>query len=193
MSEANQQVVASRTRILAIAKDITTVITQDVVSYPDRELQRRFLGLPERADKITDKDLKRLRNEAAELGHTLAESLTAALSSDEIWLKPAHGEEPISGGKDLQAVASVWSVLDTINTRFEKLAERYNMPSEGEAPGYVPPRRFIQRLYLPTLVETYLRELENLRNLQQVAAAEEKAHHKQSLSARWAAAAPGGE
>ena len=190
MSQPNEQAQACEQRILTVARDITAVIALDVAEYPDRELKRRFMADPSRAEAITDADLKRLRAEARELGGQLATTIPKLLAPPTPWLALADSDSDVPTGKDLALIGPVWALLGTIDQGFEKLAGRYYLPDDRDPAGYVPPRRFVQRLYLPTLVETCLRELGSLRNLRRAAAAEQEAAHKQSLSARWADAAP---
>ena len=190
MSDAQSTVEATEGRILAVAADITRVLAEDVGQYPDRELQRRFMADPERADAIADKDLKRLREEARSLAVELADTLRATLSERSPWLSMADTEAELPGGKDLQLIAPVWDALSFIDSGFEKLAGRYRLPDDRPTPGYQPPKRFVQRLYLPTLVETCLRELRALQTQRQQLAEETAVAKKKDLSARWAAAAP---
>jgi hypothetical protein len=190
MSDPKELVQACEQRIMSAARDISQVLGIDIAEYPDRELQRRFMAAPERAEAITDKDLKLLRAAAEEMSLQLAVDVQKALAGERVWLSLADGDEEILGGKELSLITPVWDAVRLVDSRFEKLASRYRLPDDRDPPGYVAPRRFVRRLYLPTLVETCLRDLANLRNLRQAANAQTMAEKRQNLSVRWAAAAP---
>lgn len=189
---ADQQAVAAcEHRIVAAAADIAELLAFDVSDYPERELQRRFMVDPSRADALADADLKRLRIEAQELGAELRTAVTETLKDAELWLRLADGDDEVPQGKELRDVEPIWSALGFVDRRLEALAHRYNLADERDPPGYVPPRRFVQRKYLPTLVEAYLRDVHTLRNLRSAAASKREEITRQSLSARWVAADPG--
>lgn len=190
MSDASTQVQTCEQRVLAVARDITALLATDIREYPDRELQRRFMADPQRAESVTDSALKKLRAEATELAAELAARLPQQLEEPELWLRMADGEAELPTGKELQLIPAVWAELRSIDRAFEELATRYGLEDDRSPPGYQPPRRFVRRMYLPTLVETCLRELNNLRNLRKAERSENEALARQSLSARWAAAAP---
>lgn len=190
MSDPQQLVRACEQRIMTAARDITQVLAVDIAEYPDRELQRRFMASPQSAEAITEKDLKLLRNEAEEMSLQLAVELQQALAEEAVWLELADGDDEIVSGKELSLIGPVWAAVGLVDTRFEKLAGRYKLNDDRDPPGYSAPRRFVEHLYLPTLVETCLRDLSNLRNLREAANAQAQADKRVTLSARWAAAAP---
>ncbi len=192
-SPEHEQIQACEQRIVRTGGDIAELLGLDLSDYPERELQRRFMADPTGADRIADADLKRLRIEVRELGGELKSAVADALADPRLWLSPADGEDELPHGKDLLEVTAVRAALGFIDERVEGLARRYRLADDRDPAGYAPPRRFVQRKYLPTLVETYLRDLATLRNLREADAAQREAENRKSLSARWAAAEPDAE
>ena len=166
---------------------IRALLAEDVRGYPERESRRRFLADPVRADTISDGTLAELRKDAIAAGAELAAAVSSALAPEELWRQPT--EAPPST-RDLRQVGHIWAALAEVDARVEAMADRFGLGGdEREPPGYAPPARFIGGQHLPTLVESYLRELATLLRL--AAEASEVAEHRQqrSLSDRWAKAA----
>lgn len=166
---------------------IQNLLAEDLRGYPEREAKRRFLADPVRADTISDGALAELRKETAAAGTDLAAAVTAALAPDALWRQLS--DAPAST-RDLRQVKHIWAAVAAVDEGMEALADRFGLGGDDrDPPGYAPPARFIGGQHLPTLVETYLRELATLTRLD--AEASEVAEHQQqrSLSDRWAKAA----
>ncbi|HAN31899.1 MAG TPA: hypothetical protein DCQ06_09910 [Myxococcales bacterium] len=186
----DEQMKAVRHRIEETAAEIRELLVDDLRTYPDRELKRRFLAQPERAEGITDKELQQLRSSAAALGDRLAAQVQAALADEKVWFELAGDDaEEVAEGKDLRQIGPVWARLAVVDAELTELASRVDLGQDDRKPsGYAPPRRFIGRRYLPTLVEAYTRAASELQMLLQSSAQERAAEIKRSLSARWSAA-----
>ncbi|GEM_PF-3568679 len=190
MTDTTAQLQACERRIEETSAQIAKVLASDIQGYPDRELQRRFLTHSEVAGSITDAALKKLRTDAGALGADLADRVVDTLADQALWTALLDAGSEVPGGKEFRSIAPVWAALGFIDADFEELASAAGLHDDRDPAGYAPPRRFVDRLYLPTLVETMLRELANLANLRVAASAEAEAETRDSLSARWAAAAP---
>ena len=193
MSASNHlddRIEATRQRVLTAGADIAALLTADLFDYPDRELQRRFLADPARAETISDAALAALRRAAKELGDRVATAITKQLAAPEPWLTLAEGGGEIADSKDLRDVPEVWSLVAAFDAEVTGLAATVGLEDDDRTPpGYAPPRRFIGRRYLPSLVESYLRASRDLHEL--LVASEEKhvEQRKRSLADRWASAA----
>lgn len=200
MSDLDERYADATRRLLHAGSEICELIATDVVLYPDRELERRFLDRPEIASRMQDATLLELRLRARALGASLAATMRERLGQQELWLGLADRDDIPEDGKDLQLMPPIWSAvasdgdaLGPIDAAFEALASDYGLGGdEREPPGYHPPRRFIDRRYLPGLVESALRQIAALRRLRHELHARDVIHNQQTLSARWAAAAPKG-
>ena len=186
----DEQMAAVRRRIGETAAEIRALLVDDLRSYPDREMKRRFLAASERADTITDKELSTLRESATALGERIAKQIDKELADDELWFKvAADGAPEVIASKDLRDVAPVWSRLAAVDAELDEIATAVGLGEDDRDPqGYAPPRRFIDRRYLPTVVEAYTRAASELQMLLQSSAQERAAERKRSLAARWAAA-----
>lgn len=191
MSDPNllaEQIEACKRRLQDTVARMRGLLVEDIKGYPERELRRRFLLDAVRAESISDGELAALRREAGDLGASLAAEVAQALAPEARWL-----DDPVDlprTTRDLRAVPAIWKLLDPVDDQLEAFAARYGLGGDDRDPaGYRPPARFIAGQHLPTLVETWARELETLRELQgslQTQVAEKK---QQSLSERWARAA----
>jgi hypothetical protein len=182
---------AARRRLRETADSIAKLLAEDLVGYPERELQRRFVE-SEVGDKLTDVQLADLRKAARELGNRFAEELRGALAHDEPWLALVHADLALpEDKKSLRGVTAVWQDVAAIDEQVDTLAVMYHLPADDRAPqGYAPPARFIGRLHLPTLVEHYFREVVELRKLNEQSAAFTGEQRKSGRAERWASALP---
>ena len=190
MAIPNDELLASaRTRLRETAGSIATLLAEDLETYPERELQRRFVEA-EGADKLSDQQLAALRKSAKELGKSFAEQVGERLTDEAPWLALAQPGAPLpEDRKTLRGVSAVWSVVSAIDAEVEKLAASAGLPADQRAPaGYSPPARFISRLHLPTLVENYFREVMELRKLGDIVAVEDAEGRRRNRAERWGAA-----
>lgn len=198
MSDLDERHADATRRLLHAGSEICELIATDVVLYPDRELERRFLDRPEIASKMQDATIQQLRKRALELGARLSTTMRERLGQQELWLGLADRDDVPEDGKELQFLPPVWSAvasegdaLGPIDAALEALAGEFGLGGDEREPGgYHPPRRFIDRRYLPGLVESALRQVAALRRLRSELHARDVIHSQQTLSARWAAAAP---
>ncbi|MEY3014187.1 MAG: hypothetical protein RIT45_2922 [Pseudomonadota bacterium] len=192
MSDLESRIAGSRRRLLEAAEDIRELLAADVAGYPDRELERRFLGQPEAAAALQDATLAELRRRASALGSTLGEAVRAALAEESVWLELTRAEALPAESKDLRDMQPIWSLVrDIVDGPFEELAAGHGLRDDDRQPaGYAPPRRFIDRRYLPALVEAVLREVVSLRGLEAEHGAAVAEQRKRTLAERWAAAKP---
>ena len=166
---------------------IRNLLAEDVRGYPERESRRRFLADPVRADTISDGALAELRKGAIAAGTELAATVSSALASEELWRQPT---EVAPSTRDLRQVAHIWAALAVVDVQVEAMAERFGLGGDDrDPPGYAPPARFIGGQHLPTLVESYLRELATLTRLAVEASEVAENQQQRSLSDRWAKAA----
>ena len=188
-SPLSERSAATRARVLAAGADIAALLREDLGSYPDRELQRRFLADPVRAAEISDAALTALRRAARELGERVAAAIGTQLAAAEPWLALPESDAAITVSKDLRDVPEVWALVAAFDAEVTGLAATVGLEHDDREPtGYAPPRRFIGRRYLPSLVESYLRAARELQQLHVATEALQQAERKQTLSERWAAA-----
>ncbi len=189
MSDANaaaEQRAACIRRLDETVERIRALLAEDLRGYPEREMRRRFTADPVRAETITDGALAQLRKEATALGGSLVEELGAVLAEDSLW---RGGPADLPGTRDLRQVSHIWASLAPVDEQVEALAGRCGLGGDDREPaGYAPPARFIGGQHLPTLVETYVRELGTLRRLEEQVAEEVAMEQKRSLNERWARA-----
>lgn len=192
MSDLETRLHGSKRRLLEAAEDIRELLAVDVQTYPDRELERRFLSQPEAAAALEDATVGALRKGAKQLGETLTLAVRAALADEDLWLGLTSAEGLPAESKDLREVGPIWStVRGIVDGQFEALAQGHGLGEDDREPkGYAPPRRFIDRRYLPALVEAVLREVVALRGLEAEQGAAVDEARKRSLAERWAAARP---
>ncbi|MCO4761154.1 MAG: hypothetical protein KC502_06590 [Myxococcales bacterium] len=189
MSQLNERLDATQTRVLAAGKEIAVLLSEDLAGYPDRELQRRFMAEAEIAESISDPALAALRKAAKALGTRSAEAISTRLAADEPWLALPRSDTEIPDSKDLRAVPAVWALVCEFDAEVTGLAATVGLEADDRTPpGYAPPRRFIGRRYLPSLVENYLRACTDLRELLVASEEAQVQSRKQSLAERWAAA-----
>lgn len=193
MSASNpiaERIAMTSQRVLTTGADIASLLTEDLQGYPDRELQRRFLADPEGAEAISDEALTALRKAARDLGARVSAAITKQLAAPEPWLSLAEGSQDIADSKDLRDVPAVWSLVAAFDAEVTGLAATVGLEDDDRQPmGYAPPRRFIGRRYLPSLVESYLRTSRELRELLIVSEEKQVEQRKRSLAERWASAA----
>jgi hypothetical protein len=193
MSDLGTRVSDSRRRLLDAAEEVCALLVRDVRQYPDRELERRFLGRPAAAAQLDEARLNELRRRSTAAGEALAAQLGESLGDPEAWLALAACDGLPPEGKDLREVTPIWRrIADIVDPAIEALAGAYGLGGDDRDPaGYPPPRRFIDRRYLPALAEAVLREIATLRRLQDDQGAMAAAERTQSLAERWAAAGSG--
>lgn len=181
---------AARRRLRETADAIVKLLAEDLSTYPERELQRRFVESEDLADKLTDLQLAELRKAARGLGVAFAEELGGQLAHDEPWHALVNAELALpEDRKNLRGVAAVWKDVAAIDEQVDTLAVMYHLPADNRVPkGYQPPARFIGRAHLPTLVEHYFREVVELRRLTDQVQAQTGDARRQSRVARWSAA-----
>ena len=181
---------AARRRLRETADAITNLLAEDLATYPERELQRRFVEAEETADKLTDLQLAELRKAARELGKTFSTELRGLLAHDQPWQALVQTDLALpEDRKNLRGVIAVWQDVAAIDDQVETLAVTYHLPADQRIPkGYQPPARFIGRAHLPTLVEHYFREIMELRKLTDQVEAQTGDTRRQSRAARWSAA-----
>ncbi len=193
MSEPNataEQRAACIHRMEETVGRIRSLLVEDLRSYPEREMRRRFTADPVRAETITDGALVELRKAAAALGGTLSSDLEARLADGGLW---QDGPAGLPSTRDLRQVGHIWAALGEVDEKVEALARGAGLGGDDRDPaGYGPPARFIGGQHLPTLVETYVRELGNLRQLDVEVAEAVAKEQKRSLSERWARAGDDG-
>jgi hypothetical protein len=127
-----------------------------------------------------------LRKEASALGAAVAEGVGERLADSELW---HGGPGGLPSTRDLRQVAHIWSALGNIDEQVEELAKGVGLGGDDREPaGYGPPARFIGGQHLPTLVETYMRELGTLHQLDAEAAQAAAVAQERSLTERWARA-----
>jgi len=173
-------------RLEETAGRIRELLTEDLRAYPEREMRRRFTADPVRAETIADGALADLRKQANALGGKLAQKADKKLAAIELW---SEGPAGLSSTRDLRQVKHIWAALGDVDAKIETLAEGFGLGGDDRDPvGYGPPARFIGGQHLPTLVETYVRELETLHRLDVDFARVVADEQKRSLSERWAKA-----
>jgi hypothetical protein len=189
MSNEPEALVAARRRLRETADSIIKLLCDDLLTYPDRELQRRFVEA-ETGDQLTDTQVAELRKTAKELGKSFTEELAGELAHDVPWLALAQGEAALPDDrKNLRSVLAVWRDVAAIDAQVESLAAMFRLPADNRVPtGYVPPARFIGHLHLPTLVEHYFKTIVELRKLTNELASQTGEARKKSRAERWSAA-----
>lgn len=193
MSDANllaEQREACLRRLDETAGRIRALLLEDLAGYPEREMRRRFVADPVRAETISDGGLVALRKAAVAAGAELVEALGAEFAVEALWRQAAG---PLPSTRDLREVGHIWQVLAGLDERVETLAEAHGLGGDDREPaGYAPPARFIGGQHLPTLVEAYVRELATLSRLSEEATEVAERKQQQSLSSRWAKAGADG-
>lgn len=190
--DTTEALTQSRRKLRETADTIVRLLSEDLASYPERELQRRFVH-SDASDRLTDAQLVELRKDAKRTGQAFVGELQLVLAHDEPWLALANSVEPLpEQRKNLREVAAVWQAVSAIDPQIEALAATWHLGADDRTPpGYQPPARFIGRDHLPTLVEHYFRHVVELRRLGQHAAHRTAEAQKQARAARWDAAAGG--
>jgi len=167
---------------MATAAVIVGLLGEDLASYPEREMRRRFLDSAA-ADGLSQDQVRSLRARAQALGAAFASLVAGELAATEPWLAltavpatdyeaalersvasflPAGLELPLGDAcrKDLRSVSEVWTRIAAIDREVEALAAAFGLPADSRTPsGYTPPARFISHAHLPTLVERYHRDV----------------------------------
>ncbi len=194
MTNAPDVALADAERRLAEAgAEIAELLAADLQTYPDRELERRFFARPEVAAQLSDAALQQLRTRAKGLGHTLAVGARERLGVAAPWLELCAADGLPGDCKDLTQLPSVFGLLGTVggsrglvDLAVEGLAEEHGLGGDDRSPaGYQPPKRFIDRKYLPTLVETVVRHVGAVRALRQKQGETAAEQQQRSLAARW--------
>ncbi|MFZ4577573.1 MAG: hypothetical protein ACOYOB_04170 [Myxococcota bacterium] len=176
-----------RRRLAETTANMTRALVEDLASYPERELQRRFVDA-EAADELTDAQVTQLRKQARELGQRFSSGVQIALSRPEPWEALLGQDAEIEDIKSLRAVPAVWMIVSAIDGEVETLAKSVGLPPDLRTPpGYAQPMRFIQRLHLPTLVEHYIRDLREYARLSSELQVQTAEQRRRSRAERWAA------
>ncbi len=184
---------AAERRLAEAGAEIADLLAADLLTYPDRELERRFLARPEAAAHISDLALQQLRARSKALGHTLAVAASERLGVAEPWLALCDSDALPIDCKDLTQLPSVFGLLGTVSgsrglcdLAVEGLAEEHGLGGDDRTPpGYQPPKRFIDRKYLPTLVEAVVRHVATVQALRQKLGETAAQQAQHSLAERW--------
>lgn len=198
MVDLDSRLQDARRRLLQTAGEICSVVAADVALYPEREIERRFLSRPMEAAKLQQATLAELRRRARTLGKTLEALVRERLGDEAAWVGWAERGEMPESLKDLNEIRDIWLPLGggggrpgALDAAVEELAASHGLGGDERDPaGYQPPKRFVDRRHLPTLVENIGRYAMELRKIGNELHAREVVHQQQSLAARWAAAAP---
>lgn len=180
---------ATRIRLRETATAIAAVVAEDLATYPERELQRRFVE-SERGDTLTDAQIAELRRGSRDLGQSFASEIKQKLADDAPWHTLLAEDAAVpEDRKSLRGIPAVWAIVSAIDARVEQLAAAMGLQGDHRTPaGYQAPARFISHQHLPTLVEKYFREIGELRKLGDLALVQDAEGRRRSRAERWAGA-----
>ncbi len=186
MSEQPETLQAAYRRLRETADSIVRLVSGDLLSYPQRELQRRFVQW-EGADAISDLQLAEIQQQAKTLALSFVSQLQEALQHDAPWRALLRSDESLpEERKSLRAIAAVWSEVTAIDGELEALARHVGLPGDDRDPaGYQPPARFVGHQHLPTLCEHYFRHIVELRSLEARQNQSTEQRHRNQRAERW--------
>lgn len=182
---AEAQIEAIHDRIRRNAEDIRALLRDDLPAFVVREIKTRFVEQSELATRMTDAQVKAMKEATARAGAALAAQVDASLEPLEAWLSGVDAED---GGRHLEQNPDLWGRVarPTVEAVEELLhAHGFPRPPEGYGVTYKEPARFISGRYLPTLAERYWKLIGELRRIQEQAAAQVKARSRSELARRW--------
>lgn len=163
-------------------EELVDIITGDLPDYTLKTLRRAFIEDTDFAEKHTNDELTKFKNNVAEFGRTLSEETRNALINDiEIWWGPEVN--PQLSAKTLEGNTEVWAKLLQIEKKLLAFIEE-----KGLAPislSYATPARFIDGKYPPGMIEKYWAHISNLRKLEEELHLTNEAAKKTRQAERW--------
>lgn len=153
-------------RIRRAKKDIVDVLRVDFPLFLKRAVKDRFMSAPAFADALTDAQLRALKKDVDDAGRRAVDELVPPLEEESIWFVetvPAPGDR-----RDLAANRAVQTRIQKIGGVLRDVLERYgfkDLDAAEFAEAYKLPSWFIAGKLLLTTVESYWRDLEELRSL----------------------------
>lgn len=184
MAEELQQ---AERRLRDTAQAITQLLIDDLATYPERELRRRFVD-SDAADQISDGELQQLRQAAQQLGKQLGQRVERELAWPGPWTLSVSESagDPGEARRSLRDLPLIWAPVAAVDAQLEQLAGQFRLPPDDrQPPGYAPPARFIGRAHLPALTDQlfkHMRELEQVRGKVDAESAEQRRRRR---AERW--------
>ncbi|GIW72544.1 MAG: hypothetical protein KatS3mg102_2086 [Planctomycetota bacterium] len=178
-----------RDKVRHDAREIISVLRLDFPSFIVRQLKERYVSHPE--VRLEPEQLRALKAEAEEAGRRAVEEILPELEDPALWLEGAP-ELPQSPEerRSLRHNPEVWSRVQKVAGLVRELLEKYGLPVAGEQgePSYKLPAWFIGGRLMVSLVESYWRNLAELRALEAELQALERSRVRAERAAEWDAA-----
>lgn len=182
---AEAQVQAIHDRIRRNADDIRALLRDDLPAFVAREVKTHFVEQAELASRMTDVQVKALKEGTTRAGAALSAQVDASLEPLDAWLS---GVQLPDGGRHLEQNPDLWTrIAGPAAEAVEELlhAHGFPRPADGYGVVYKEPARFIAGRYLPTLAERYWKLISELRRIEEQAAAQVQARSRSELARRW--------
>lgn len=183
LAELEQHVGMLRERVLQVAADVKTLLAEDLPKFVEREVKRIFVGHPEFARTISDKDLASLKTALHTEGESAARAVLAKLEDDSLWFPGDLGAG--AARKSISENTALWNEVGAIAETVKGIMARHKFPDSDEPIEYKPPTWFIGRRYLPSLSEKYWRHLQDLSEVQDKIDTIVAETSKNELTKRW--------
>ena len=172
----------ARQEVLKLAQEVRSVLAEDLVQYPLREVRRRFVSAPDFAETLSDEQVAELKAELQAKAVEMRDRVIAALEDDQLWMEVIG---PTGPGKSFAENERLWAPTRQAAALVASVLERYGFPPGEGAPEYRMPTWFINGKYLPGLAEKYWAKIAEIRELREQAAELEKGRVRESLGKRW--------
>jgi len=182
--EERRRVVEERVR--RAKKDIVDVLRVDFPLFFKRAVKERFMSAPAFADALTDAELKALKKDVDEAGRRAVDELIPPLDEESIWFVDTIPEA--ADRRDLAANAQVQARIQKVGGYLKDVLSRYGFkdfdPAEFDE-AYKLPSWFIAGKLLLTTVESYWRDLEELRSLKEALGQLHEKERRSKRAERW--------
>lgn len=179
------QIAAIHDRIRRNADDIRALLRDDLPAFVAREVKARFVEDADLSSRMSEAQIKALKESTTRLGAELATQVDASLEPLDPWLAGIAVED---GGKHLEENPDLWArIARPAAEAVEEVldASGFPRPASGHGVAYKEPARFIAGRYLPTLAERYWKAIAELRRINEQSEAQHKARSRSELARRW--------
>lgn len=181
--ESQQQQLTEQ--VMVLAREITAAIAEDITTFMNREVRRRFIEAVDFAESVDDTKVREIKDAIQQQSEALGVDLKETLANEALWLiPPPEGEL----GKQLEPNQGVWSALQRLALGAAEFLAAFHFPAdndEGFVIAYRPPSYFVAGKYLPGLVEKYWKLLSRRQRLADEVSAIDLEQRRKTLVERW--------
>jgi len=182
--ELKQQEAFIREKTAEIARDAIAILNVDLPLFVEREIKRAFIADPDFGEKLSDEQLRALKEEIRQRGKRKAEEITARLQDAELWMA---GNRFLEGAKSLEDHRELWALVDEIAGVTRELLAEHGFPpaAQGADIRYRQPTWFISSRLMTTVAEKYWRKMMEWAEVRRELEELDNQSRREALKPRW--------